>query len=949
MATLKLKCVSPGCEWESQEATEALAERLLTQHMQFIHPIQVRAPAQQPRSKVEKVPRPVLKMGIGKDDLNFFKTKWEAYKRSCELTDIIDIRIQLVACCDDDLERDVYRSLGSSISSASEAVIMSEMEKLSVLEQSNLVNVVALMSASQERDEKVRSYLARLRGLAGVCELTVECTAEFCGEKVSYANRLILHALVRGLYDSETKEELLSKTPELDLDSSITFVEAKEAGKRSVGCLGTSNLASSQVNKVTAYQQDKKENLLKDLKKVDISKRCMYCDRSGHGEKPSRLIREAKCRAFKVKCRKCHITGHFEQVCKSETEGTKVESVSTTTKATMCAVKVNALVDRNNKEYKLSEPIPHLELIGQTFEISQPAKQPKLIVTVQVDVEAYRDTGLSYKLNRKWHSGKGGQNPPEVSLTADTGAQVICCGRDKLKKIGLSEKNLLKTSTGLECANSQDANVLGTFFGIIRGTSDKGQQIVVKALVYVLRKGGDLLSLTCLRQLGVIGEDFPKIGAFPGVVPQLGRSGQSTVQLVDIAHVNQLLQDGAVPAGEVPSLARQQPGSCDPDSPLPCSCPRRSYTDPPKTMPMPATPANKDKLEIWIKEHYAASAFNTCRRQTMPCTTGPKMRIFTQPGAVPVAVHKPAPVPLHWRAAVKSALSADVSRGVLEKVPIGTPTTWQTRMVLQPKKDGKPRRTVDLSALSKSGIRETHHTRSPFKVACSVPANKLKSVLDCADGYHGVEIAEEDRHKTTFITEWGRFRYCRAPQGYGGSGDGYTKRTDDILEDCPAKPETVDFDKIVDDIIVWSDNIELAFNRICNILSHCSNNGMVFNASKFKFAEEEVEFAGIMVGKTSVRPTDSYKQAILNFPTPTNISEVRSWFGLINQVAYCFAKGTVMAPFRPLLAKSCQFYWNEELESAFQASKKEIVRLVQDGVRTFLCLEQQNKRGHKQS
>ena len=47
--------------------------------------------------------------------------------------------------------------------------------------------------------------------------------------------------------------------------------------------------------------------------------------------------------------------------------------------------------------------------------------------------------------------------------------------------------------------------------------------------------------------------------------------------------------------------------------------------------------------------------------------------------------------------------------------------------------------------------------------------------------YHGVELAEEDRHKTTFIMEDGNYKYRRLPRGmgigYGSSGDGYTRRT----------------------------------------------------------------------------------------------------------------------------------------------------------------------------
>ena len=168
----------------------------------------------------------------------------------------------------------------------------------------------------------------------------------------------------------------------------------------------------------------------------------------------------------------------------------------------------------------------------------------------------------------------------------------------------------------------------------------------------------------------------------------------------------------------------------------------------------------------------------------MPETQGPPMKIHTAPNAVPHVVHKPAPGPLHWRERVAKDIEADVSRGILERVPPGIPETWCTRMVITWKKNGEPRRKVDLAALSKAGIRKTHHTRSPFNVVRSIPSETQKTTLACKYGYHGVPLAEEDRQKTTFITEQGRFRYARATQGYGSSNDGYTQRTDKILRNC---------------------------------------------------------------------------------------------------------------------------------------------------------------------
>ena len=81
-----------------------------------------------------------------------------------------------------------------------------------------------------------------------------------------------------------------------------------------------------------------------------------------------------------------------------------------------------------------------------------------------------------------------------------------------------------------------------------------------------------------------------------------------------------------------------------------------------------------------------------------------------------------------------------------------------------------------------------------------------------------MELAAEDRHKTMFNMEWGMLRYLRVPKGYLSSGDSYTKHTDAILDECPGKPAENDFEKIIDYIIQWSDNMEDAFFRIRSIL-----------------------------------------------------------------------------------------------------------------------------------
>ena len=71
------------------------------------------------------------------------------------------------------------------------------------------------------------------------------------------------------------------------------------------------------------------------------------------------------------------------------------------------------------------------------------------------------------------------------------------------------------------------------------------------------------------------------------------------------------------------------------------------------------------------------------------------MPIITDPNLKPNAVHRTVPVPLHWHEKVKADLDWDVALGIIEPVPIITPTSWCSRIVIVHKASGEPSRTVD--------------------------------------------------------------------------------------------------------------------------------------------------------------------------------------------------------------------------------------------------------------
>ena len=108
-------------------------------------------------------------------------------------------------------------------------------------------------------------------------------------------------------------------------------------------------------------------------------------------------------------------------------------------------------------------------------------------------------------------------------------------------------------------------------------------------------------------------------------------------------------------------------------------------------------------------------------------------------------------------------------------------------MVATPKKNGSPRRTVDLQKLNATTLRKTHQTSSPFNQVSIVSAHNRKTVLSTWNGYHILLLSPVAQDATTFITEWSRYRYRPAPQGFHGLGDGYTRRFDEITVDLAQK------------------------------------------------------------------------------------------------------------------------------------------------------------------
>lgn len=191
------------------------------------------------------------------------------------------------------------------------------------------------------------------------------------------------------------------------------------------------------------------------------------------------------------------------------------------------------------------------------------------------------------------------------------------------------------------------------------------------------------------------------------------------------------------------------------------------------------------------------------------------------------------------------------------------------------------------------------------------------TTIDAKMGYFQIPIAEENQDLTCFITPWGRYKFKRAAMGLVSSGDEYNRRGDQALGNVP---QTV---KIVDDILIYDMTYRQHLSRVISVLERCDMFGITLNAERFCFGETSVDYCGYKISSEAYTVDTRKVEAISSFPQPQNITQLRSFMGLINQLgSFSPDIASAAVPLRDLLRPCNVWVWTPQHDKAFQKVKE---------------------------
>jgi len=146
---------------------------------------------------------------------------------------------------------------------------------------------------------------------------------------------------------------------------------------------------------------------------------------------------------------------------------------------------------------------------------------------------------------------------------------------------------------------------------------------------------------------------------------------------------------------------------------------------------------------------------------------------------------------------------------------------------------------------------------------------------------------------TTFITPFGRFKYLCVPYGISSISEHYNRRMDEAFAGLTG------YRRIVDDVVIYDSDPAQHTDHVRQFLQRCAERKITLNTTpdKWQFAQSEVNFAGFTLSAEGYRVDKSIIEAISNFPTPTNRTDLRAFFGLVNQLsASTFIIAGLLAP-----------------------------------------------------
>ena len=297
---------------------------------------------------------------------------------------------------------------------------------------------------------------------------------------------------------------------------------------------------------------------------------------------------------------------------------------------------------------------------------------------------------------------------------------------------------------------------------------------------------------------------------------------------------------------------------------------------------------------------------------------GHKAKISVDPSAQP-RYCKAHPVPYALREKVDQELDRLEREGIIEPVQFAE---WVAPVVPVLKQDKKSLRLCGDFKLTVNKASKLYKYPIPKieYLFARLAGGKSFSKLDMAQAYQQLVLDEESREYVVINTHRGPYRYNRLPFGLSSAPGIFQRVMESVLRGIPGVVV------YLDDILITAPTDEEHVVTVAVVLERLKEAGLRLKKEKCVFLAPSVIYLGHLIDSQGLHPVQEKVQAIQEAPQPTNVTQLKSYLGLLSYYSKFLRNlSTAMAPLYKLLKHDEPWKWTEGQSQAFKQSKELIL------------------------
>ncbi|KAL0320172.1 UNVERIFIED_CONTAM: Retrovirus-related Pol polyprotein from transposon opus [Sesamum radiatum] len=245
--------------------------------------------------------------------------------------------------------------------------------------------------------------------------------------------------------------------------------------------------------------------------------------------------------------------------------------------------------------------------------------------------------------------------------------------------------------------------------------------------------------------------------------------------------------------------------------------------------------------------------------------------IETLLGVAPISIvpYRMAPIELRE---LKKQIEELLEKGFIR--PSTSP--WGAPVLFVKKKDGSMRLCINYRQLNRVTVKNIYPLPRIDDLLDQLKGATIFSKIDMRSGYWQLRIAEKDIPKTAFRTRYGHYEFLVMPFGLTNAPIPFMALMNKTFQEYLDQFVVV----FIDDILVYSRNREEHEQHLNIVLQTLEERKLYAKLSKCVFWVKQVVFFGHVISGDGVMLDPAKVKAIMEWRTPKNVTEIRSFIGL---------------------------------------------------------------------